>query len=286
MTKARARRHLKTVREIFEAEGYTYVALGLGRLRRGKWESTNQNPHVTIAYGAAMDDSQQKALRETLAAQILEWCRLQPHKRLANLIRFRRFETQTRQEKAGSTRLTRDSTRKPIALMQPTDVSDMLAEGRIHTLDVDELDDLREFVWRLYDRDRDRLSEGRKRAEHLRANEGTLEIVRTFEGLGGESLELADLLWYLSDSVRSFAGASKRMDPKPGQRQGKLVPPYVVPPHRWHVTKQGAWLRTHESYEWESRCRWSEAGVRCPGRQWFGRWPSWVGAVRFHADLE
>ena len=170
------KRHLNTVREIFEAEGYTYVVLGLGRLRRGKWESTNLNPHVTIAYAAAMDDSQQKALREILEAQILGWCRLQPHKRLANLTRFRRFETQTRQEKAGSTRLTRDSTRKPIALMQPTDVSDMLAEDRIHTLDVDELDDLREFVWRLYDRDRDRLSEGRKRAEHLRANEGTLEI--------------------------------------------------------------------------------------------------------------
>ena len=126
-----------------------------------------------------------------------------------------------------------------------------MAEDRIHSLDVDELAVSGEFVWRLYDRDRDRLCDGGKRAKDLRANEGTLEIVRTFEGLGGESLELADLLCYLSDSVRYFAGASKRMDPKPGQRQGKLVPPYVVPPHRWHVTKQGAWLRTHECAEWE-----------------------------------
>ena len=44
---------------------------------------------------------------------------------------------------------------------------------------------------------------------------------------------------------------SKRLDPAPGRLKGKLVPPYVTPPERWHITKQGSWLRSHE-------CTWEE----------------------------
>ena len=43
------KKHLNKVREVFEAEGYTYVALGLGRMWQGDWEATNLRLHVTIA---------------------------------------------------------------------------------------------------------------------------------------------------------------------------------------------------------------------------------------------
>ena len=123
-------------------------------------------------------------------------------------------------------------------------VTELVEEDRIHTIDVEDLNELGEFVMRVYDRDRDRLSEGRQRAKRLKENDGTLEICRTFEGLGDDSLEMNDLLSYLCDTVRFFASASKRLEPKPNQLRGKLVPPYVIPPHRWHVTKQGDWLQT------------------------------------------
>ena len=163
------------------------------------------------------------------------------------ITRFRRWETQTREEKAGSTALTRNSTFKPIVAMSQEAVEDMVAEERIHTLDLDEEDEvsLGEFVWRLYHRDRDRLREGHERATKLRVNDGMLQIECADEGLGEGSRELKDLLSYLADTVRFFASASKRLDPVPGRMKGKLVPPYVISPERWHITKQGSWLRTH-----------------------------------------
>ena len=96
----------------------------------------------------------------------------------------------------------------------------------------------------MYLRDRDRLREGQDRAAQLTANNGTLIVDRTDEGLGEGSLELKDLLSYLADTVRFFAGASKRLDPLPSKARGKLMPPYVTEEDRWHVTKQGAWLRS------------------------------------------
>ena len=130
--------------------------------------------------------------------------------------------------------------------MRQGDVEDMVAEDRIHTLDLDEDDEtsLGEFVDRLYHRDRDRLREGQERATQLSANDGTLRVDSTDEGLGEGTLELKDLLSYLADTVRFFASASKRLDPLPGKAKGKLMPPYVTAEDRWHITKQGSWLRT------------------------------------------
>ena len=247
------KKHLKKMREVFEAEGYTYVALGLGRMWQGDWEATNLRLHVTIAYAAAMEDSEMKALQEILTNQVHEWARLEPNLRPLKVTRFRRWETQTRMEKKGDTRLTRNSTRRPIVTMGQGEVEAMVAEERIHTLDLDEDDEesLGEFVGRLYSRDRDRLREGRERAAALSKNDGLLRVECADEGLGAGSLEIQDLLAYLADTVRFFASASKRLDPAPGRLKGKLVPPYVTPPERWHITKQGSWLRSHE-------CTWEE----------------------------
>ena len=247
------KKHLKKMREVFEAEGYTYVALGLGRMWQGDWEATNLRLHVTIAYAAAMEDSEMKALQEILTNQVHEWARLEPNLRPLKVTRFRRWETQTRMEKKADTRLTRNSTRRPIVTMGQGEVEAMVAEERIHTLDLDEDDEesLGEFVGRLYSRDRDRLREGRERAAALSKNDGLLRVECADEGLGAGSLEIQDLLAYLADTVRFFASASKRLDPAPGRLKGKLVPPYVTPPERWHITKQGSWLRSHE-------CTWEE----------------------------
>ena len=247
------KKHLNKVREVFEAEGYTYVALGLGRMWQGDWEATNLRLHVTIAYAAAMEDNEMKALQEILTNQVHEWARLEPNLRPLKVTRFRRWETQTRMQKRGDTSLTRNCTRKPIVTMGQGEVEAMVAEERIHTLDLDEDDEesLGEFVGRLYSRDRDRLREGRERAAALSKNDGLLRVECADEGLGAGSLEIQDLLAYLADTVRFFAGASKRLDPAPGRLKGKLVPPYVTPPERWHITKQGSWLRSHE-------CTWEE----------------------------
>ena len=247
------KKHLKKMREVFEAEGYTYVALGLGRMWQGDWEATNLRLHVTIAYAAAMEDSEMKALQEILTNQVHEWARLEPNLRPLKVTRFRRWETQTRMEKKGDTRLTRNSTRRPIVTMGQGEVEAMVAEERIHTLDLDEDDEesLGEFVGRLYSRDRDRLREGRERAAALSKNDGLLRVECADEGLGAGSLEIQDLLAYLADTVRFFASASKRLDPAPGRLKGKLVPPYVTPRERWHITKQGSWLRSRE-------CTWEE----------------------------
>ena len=247
------KKHLNMVREVFEVEGYTYVALGLGRMWQGDWEATNLRLHVTIAYAAAMEDSEMKALQEILTNQVHEWARLEPNLRPLKVTRFRRWETQTRMQKRGDTSLTRNCTRKPIVTMGQGEVEAMVAEERIHTLDLDEDDEesLGEFVGRLYSRDRDRLREGRERAAALSKNDGLLRVECADEGLGAGSLEIQDLLAYLADTVRFFASASKRLDPAPGRLKGKLVPPYVTPPERWHITKQGSWLRSHE-------CTWEE----------------------------
>ena len=249
------KKHLNKMREVFEAEGYTYVALGLGRMWQGDWEATNLRLHVTIAYAAAMEDSEMKALQEILTNQVHEWARLEPNLRPLKVPRFRRWETQTRMEKQADTRLTRNSTRRPIVTIGQGEVEAMVAEERIHTLDLDEDDreSLGEFVGRLYNRDRDRLREGRERAAALSKNDGLLRVECADEGLGAGSLEIQDLLAYLADTVRFFASASKRLDPAPGRLKGKLVPPYVTPPERWHITKQGSWLRSRE-------CTWEESG--------------------------
>ena len=53
-----------------------------------------------------------------------------------------------------------------------------------------------------------------------------------------------DKLLYVGDAVRHWASASTREEDEEGQATGRLVPPYIVGPDNWHVSRQGDWQRT------------------------------------------
>ena len=78
----------------------------------------------------------------------------------------------------------------------------------------------------------------RERATRLPAHTGVLAITRCTDGLGGGSDELADMLAYMSEAVRYFASASRRIE------NNQLVPPYVLGQKRRHVSRQGDWLQS------------------------------------------
>ena len=62
-------------------------------------------------------------------------------------------------------------------------------------------------------------------------------MMRCDAGLGGDSHEFYDLLEYLADQVQYFPESHYR------NKKGKLVPPFITKPSRWHCTKQGDWER-------------------------------------------
>ena len=73
----------------------------------------------------------------------------------------------------------------------------------------------------------------------LQANDSNiLNMMRCDAGLG-ESLELRDLLAYLTDRVLHFPRC--HFDNKNGR---PVVPPMVTGEHAWHCTRQGGWLRS------------------------------------------
>ena len=135
-------------------------------------------------------------------------------------------------------------TKRAIAELPLPMIEKMITERRIDTIDVELEADLPEFIRRCWERDVRRIEDARERARELDPHQGTVDIVRCDDGLGFASHEMSDILLYIGDAVRYWASASTRAENEQGLATGPLVPPYIVGPDHWHVTRQGNWQRT------------------------------------------
>jgi len=227
------RKHLKLIQAMVSDTGCTYVCLRLGKTFRGYHEVCSNACHITIGYVAVMSDDEMKKLFAILSEILEQWRHLEPKERPAKLIRCRQFRVQ-KQEEVGYDVFTNTE----IAKMPWTSVTVLLDEHRVDSTTVVEPLELPAYAQRLWIRERSRLQEAKERASSLQPHTGILDMFQCESGLNGTSFEMEDLLEYLADAVQHYGPAYGRSN------VGKLVPPFLTHPTRWHCTRQGDWQRT------------------------------------------
>ena len=240
------RKHLRQVRDMVMAEGYTYIALSLGHpYRENDWEVCSDRCHISVAYAAIMHEGDMAALRGVLMGVLEQWQLLPPMERPEKLTRCRKFMTLTKEEarprRDDQRGLSGSYTKRTIAELPWRVIQKMITERRIDTIDVEREADLPEFIRRCWERDVRRIEDARERARKLDPHQGTLDLVGCDHGLGFASHEMSDLLLYIGDAIRHWASASTRAQDEQGLPTGPLIRPYVVDERSWHVSRQGDW---------------------------------------------
>ena len=91
--------------------------------------------------------------------------------------------------------------------------------------------------------------------------EGLLYMEKASDGLGN-SRELADLLYYLSNAIMHYRSAFERLN-------GRLVSPCLTDPDHWHMSWQCGWLRArqdvlNEMDEGMGHCGWFSSSGGLP----------------------
>ena len=216
----------------FRWNGHTFVCMDIGRPFRNGYESC-RGCHITIAYAAGMSEGCMYFLNRRLDDTLEQWKRSEPKERPDTLLRLRNWEIKRPEEVGYDSFSQEEIARKPWRV-----VEELMAKGLIDSTSPHPQADLPGYVERLYNRDVGRLNEARCRATMLRPHKGVLDMMRCDEGLGGNSHELYDLLEYLADIVLYFPAAHYL------KRNGRLVPPYITKPSKWHCTRQSNWKRT------------------------------------------
>ena len=221
---------------------YTYVALEVGwPIRCHDGFSSQRSCHVTIAKANAMDVKELAKLRRELDAVLFEWGRLAPEMRPGRLLRFKRWRLHDDYD---------PGCYRNVELVHecPHKVDELLRDGRLSSIDVGtDKDKTRDRVLHTYVRDTLRMDDAVERARTLPPHSDLITVVRMDEGFGdgNNGAELRDLLEYLAEWVWHFGPAHKRLvcvKPDGSEVLGRLLPPAVTSPGRWHITRQGDWL--------------------------------------------
>ena len=244
----------------------TYVALALGRPRKGAWTVCSEQCHVTIAYAAWMNSGEMDTLREILTDMLRDWRWLEPEERPRTLVRCRTFDIQTREDNAISRKSSLGTgpwQRGRIATMSWDAVESLLREKRVEAAHLPLCTTLRDLAERTWARDVAEMRDAARRAKGLRSTwmlEGLLYMEKASDGLGN-SRELADLLYYLSNAIMHYASAFERLN-------GRLVSPCLTDPDHWHMSWQCGWLRArqdvlNEMDEGMGHCGWGRSRELC-----------------------
>ena len=130
----------------------------------------------------------------------------------------------------------------------PHRVDEFLRDGRLSAIEVG-ADEAKTpgRVLHTYARGNMRVDEAVRRASAVPPFSGLITVNRMHEGFGdgNDGAELRDLLEYLAERVWHFGPAHRRLvsvQPDGSQVLGRLLPPAVTSPARWHITRQGDWL--------------------------------------------
>ena len=235
--------HRERLLDEVKREGHcTYVALSLGRPRKGHWRVCGTKCHITIGYAAPMDAKERKKLGEILNEIVEGWVRLAPAARPRALTRFRRFQLQTVEERdrerasSASFGAYRNGGK---ALMSRATVERYLQEDLVYTPHVPEDQTLVELVRRTWVRDGEELRSAEARVPGLStdvATTGELRLACASDGLGA-SHDIRDLLCYLRDATGHWASCFKR------NQKEQLVPPNLTWESHWHMSWQDGWVR-------------------------------------------
>ena len=122
-------------------------------------------------------------------------------------------------------------------------VEKLLNEERLDTVHRPEDSSLREVVERAWVRDSEEIRQAELRVEGLRSTQelgGVLTLDAARQGLGN-SPEIKDLLYYLSNAIVHFASAYRRPE------KGKLIQPCLTDPDHWHMSLQNGWVRARRT---------------------------------------
>ena len=224
-------------------EGHcTYVALSLGRPRKGHWRVCGTKCHITIGYAAPMDATQRQQLGEMLNEVVEGWVRLAPASRPLGLTRFRQFQLQTVEERdrERASKVGFGTCRSgSVACMSRVTLERYLQEDLVYTPHVPKDQTLQEVVRRTWVRDGEELRRAEARVLGLSthvATTGELRLARASDGLGA-SHDIRDLLCYLGDAMGHWSSCFKR------NPEGKLVRPNLTWESHWHMSWQDGWVR-------------------------------------------
>ena len=133
--KETAKQRARFIIAIQDGESCTYVALSLGRPRKGCWRVCGERCHITIGYVARMDGRGRLRLQEILVWILNEWRWRDPASRPRAVVRFRKFELQTPEDKSMEKSSSLDLSacrRGPVAMMGTQKVTQLLQEERVY----------------------------------------------------------------------------------------------------------------------------------------------------------
>ena len=225
----------KALRSAFDS--YTYISLELGR-------PIHKPVHATIAYAACMTAGQRSALKERLQKLLFTYLRTAPRDRpdvLGDWL-YRKFKVGPRNDNSGLEVKT-----CAITSFRMDKVEHLIEQNMIvprccaPTIEADPVA-LEEYIWRLYDRDTERLQCARARAAIIESRDAAhmwaLTDCMNF-GLGGDqnNLALKDLLQYISDAVWYHSNAWYTVHVE------KRLPPLVLDQTSWHVSQRDDWMQ-------------------------------------------
>ena len=238
-----------TMHESLFSRGYTYIALYIGRPQRVITQSgkvmiaqTWEECHLTIGYAARMTLAQRCNLRRKMEEVLTAWKNMAPLERYAHPSVFyrrkfdvlRRDRQEYRQHPYGWER-TGIVNRDDIDFMIENDcIDDLYYDSSRHG-------SKQKHIRRLFDRDRGRKEDARKRAEKLTCHNGWFVIQHQMNPNGRHKLasasdELKDLMEHLSD--RAYYDSSCHWEVE----GNKVVPPFCGEAMYWHCTRQGDWV--------------------------------------------
>ena len=235
--------HRKRLLDEVKREGHcTYVALSLGRPRKGHWRVCGTKCHITIGYAAPMDSTQRDQLGKMLNEVVEGWVRLAPASRPFGLTRFRRFQLQTVEERdrERASNVGFGTCRSgTVVLMPEATLERHLRDDLVYTPYVSDGQTLQDVVRRTWVRDGEELRRAQARVWGFStdaATTGELLLARASDGLG-ESHDIRDLLCYLKNAMWHWASCFKRTS------TGQLVPPNLTSDSHWHMSWQDGWVR-------------------------------------------
>lgn len=209
-------------------DGYTYVSLEVGcPYAADRRTQASKRCHFTIAYAATMWDHHMDELKKVLTRVLECYFEKEPKDRPWELQRFRTFFF--KDENSGNYDLGEC---KPLIWYTMEELEKKMQQDLIEQRSTEE--NLEQIVRRIHARDNLRYNQAKERAEHLQKHRGELFMDTPSAGLGN-SPELLDLLEYLADTTYYWSPCHFV---KPN---GKLRPPCVTTPDRWHCSRQGDW---------------------------------------------
>ena len=218
-------------------QGYTYIALEIGKPSCAEGWMPLHNAHITLAYAGPMEEKCRRVLQGDLNGILWTWPRTPPNDRPRKLVDWRKLKMRTEEESQW------EWTREEMVWESLEDLLQMAEHRLLDRPTFVEPQKLPAYLKRVHQREVARLQEHAGRIaklieladqpHHQEPSEVWMSLPTA--GLGFTSWNLRDLLAYLADRILHYPKTYRL------NAIGQLVPPFLTRPGSWHCTRSSDW---------------------------------------------